>query len=80
MDFYEELVDDVLVRSFQFFEAGTAREGWFTNADLVAQFELLTPLIKKMHPECDIVIAFDNSMTHHAKVMMISLMMWLLIS
>ena len=67
------------MRSFQFFEADTARDGWFTNADLVAQFEVLTPLIKKMHPGCDIVIAFDNSMTHHAKVMIAIIMLSLIV-
>jgi hypothetical protein len=25
-------------------------------------------LIRSLHPDCDILIAFDNSMTHHAKV------------
>ena len=55
-------------KSYQFFEAGKNREGWFTNKDLVEQFNELTPLIRSLHPECDIFIAFDNSMTHHAKV------------
>ena len=55
-------------RSFKLFEAGKNREGWFTNKDLVEQFEDLVPLIKRLHADCDIVIAFDNSMTHHAKV------------
>jgi transposase len=55
-------------QSFQLFEAGKNREGWFTNKDIVAQFEPLVPLIKSLHPDCEIVIAFDNSMTHHAKV------------
>jgi hypothetical protein len=55
-------------KSYHLFEAGNNREGWFTNKDLVEQFNELTPLIRSLHPECDIVIAFDNSMTHHAKV------------
>jgi hypothetical protein len=55
-------------KSYHLFEAGKNREGWFTNKDLVEQFNELTPLIRSLHPECDIVIAFDNSMTHHAKV------------
>lgn len=66
--FFEEIIDGKPVRSFQFFEAGTARDGWFTNAHLVAQIEMLTPLFQKLHPTSEIVIAFDNSMTHHAKV------------
>lgn len=66
--FFQKPVNGITQKSFQFFEAGVGREGWFTNAHLVKQFEDLTPLIKEMHPDCDIVIGFDNSMTHHAKV------------
>jgi hypothetical protein len=55
-------------KSYTTFEAGIAREGWFTNKDLVAQFDKIIPMIKDLHPACDILIAFDNSMTHHAKV------------
>ena len=55
-------------KSYQLFEAGKNLEGWFTNNDLVEQFNESTPLIRSLHPECDIFIAFDNSMTHHAKV------------
>jgi len=54
-------------QSYQFFEAGKNREGWFTNADLVLQLQKCDSLFKNLHPDCDIVIAFDNSMTHHAK-------------
>ena len=57
-----------VLKSYTTFEAGIAREGWFTNKDLVAQFNLIVPMIKDLHPDCDILIAFDNSMTHHAKV------------
>ena len=49
-------------------EAGKNREGWLTNKDLEAQFDKLLPLIRSLHPDCDIDIAFHNSMTHHAKV------------
>ena len=49
------------------FEAGKNREGCFTYSDLVAQFQDITDLINELHPGCDITIAFDNSMTHHAK-------------
>ena len=56
------------LKSYTFFEAGVARDGWFTNKDLVAQFDLIVPLIKELHDDCDILVAFDNSMTHHAKV------------
>jgi transposase len=59
---------DTTACSFSTFEAGKNREGWFTNTHLVKQFDDLIPLIKELHPHCDIVIGFDNSMTHHAKV------------
>jgi hypothetical protein len=55
------------VESYQLFEAGIKREGWFTNADLVAQVEKYKGMFAALHPGCDIVIGFDNSMTHHAK-------------
>jgi hypothetical protein len=57
------------VISYNLFEAGIAREGWFTNKHLVVQFTLIIPLIKELHNDCDILVAFDNSMTHHAKVL-----------
>lgn len=55
------------LRSFQLYEAGIKRKGWFTNADLVAQVELFKDMFQELHPDCLIVVAFDNSMTHHAK-------------
>ena len=54
-------------RSFQLFEAGVNREGWFTNDDLVKQFKSLTELFQHYHPNCEITIGFDNSMTHRAR-------------
>jgi hypothetical protein len=48
-------------------EAGIARDGWFTNKHLVAQFERSKDMFKVLHPGCEVIIAFDNSMTHHAK-------------
>ena len=60
---------DGVNHSIKLFEAGKNREGWYTNAHLVDHFETeIMGLIKTLHPDCDIVIAFDNSMTHHAKV------------
>ena len=49
------------------FEAGISRDGWFINGDLVTQFQKIIPLVIHLHPNFDIVIAFDNSMTHHKK-------------
>lgn len=55
------------LKSYELFEAGVHREGWFTNKNLVEQFQKLAPLVKKLHPNCDILFAFDNSMTHRAR-------------
>ena len=44
------------------FEAGAIR-GWFTNVDLVQQLDDCYELFRQFHPDCDIVIAFDNSVT-----------------
>jgi hypothetical protein len=46
---------------------GSNRDGWFTNEDLVKQFENCVDFFKELHPNQDLVIAFDNSMTHRAK-------------
>jgi len=54
-------------KGFEFFEAGKAREGWYTNADLVDLVKEVEQLFKDLHPHCDIVVGFDNSMTHRAK-------------
>lgn len=53
--------------SYELFEAGSSRDGWFTNDDLVKQFEKCVPLFKDFHPDTDLYIAFDNSMTHRAR-------------
>ena len=53
--------------SFQFFEAGKNRDGWFTNKDLVEQLHKCAPLFKHFHPDTDIHVFFDNSMTHRAR-------------
>lgn len=54
-------------KSYQLFKAGTGREGWFTNQHLVDQFNCCLHVLKHYHPACDLVIAFDNSMTHRAR-------------
>jgi hypothetical protein len=51
-------------RSYKLFEAGTAREGWFTNNDLIKQLEDFAEGFKALHPNKDI---YNNSMTHRAK-------------
>ena len=59
--------DDANYKSFLFFEAGRNREGWFTNDHLVKQLLDTDPLIKKLHPDCELHYGFDQSMTHKAK-------------
>ena len=59
--------EELGLQSFLLFLAGTNREGWFTNDDLVKQSRDLSPLFVKLHPECEILVAFDNSMNHHKR-------------
>lgn len=54
-------------KSYQLFIAGTSREGWFTNQHLVDQFHGCIDAIRHYHPDCELTIAFDNSMTHRAR-------------
>lgn len=65
--FMTSTIDGKIVSSYQLFLAGTHREGWFTNEDLVHQIDQYAPLFKMLHRDCDILLAFDNSMTHRAK-------------
>ena len=65
--FFSGFIDGKEVKSYQTFEAGVHRDGWFTNDHLVAQIKELSPVIRDIHPGCDIVIAYDNSMTHHER-------------
>jgi hypothetical protein len=58
---------DNKVKTYTLFEAGKNRQGWFTNADLIDQFMACKNLIKDLHPDMDIYVAFDNSNTHRAK-------------
>jgi hypothetical protein len=55
------------MKSYVLFKAGRNRQGWFTNDDLIKQFNDAYPLFVKMHPNMDFVFAFDNSMTHHKR-------------
>ena len=54
-------------KSFQLFKAGTSREGWFTNEHLVAQFNGCIDVLRHHHPNCELIIEFDNSMTHRGR-------------
>lgn len=47
--------------SYQLFNAGANREGWLGTVRRRCT-------AGELHPGCDIVLSFDNSMTHHKKV------------
>jgi len=53
--------------SYKLFEAGTNRDGWFTNNDLIKQFEEFAGEFAVLHPGKELYFGFDNSMTHRAK-------------
>ena len=46
--------------SYQLFNAGANREGWLGTVRRRCT-------AGELHPGCDIVLSFDNSMTHHKK-------------
>ena len=56
-------------KSYQLFKAGTSREGWFQlcRSILVDQFNGCIDVIRHYHTDCELIIAFDNSMTHRAR-------------
>lgn len=54
-------------KTYQLFKAGVSREGWFTNQHLVNQFNGCIDVLRYHHPNCELTIAFDNSMTHRAR-------------
>jgi hypothetical protein len=56
-----------VINTYTVFYAGKAREGWFTNDDLVKQFKRCALLLRQLHPDADIFVFFDNSMTHRAR-------------
>jgi hypothetical protein len=46
------------------FRAGKAREGYFTNEDIVAQAQKAMDILQKHFPDEDHVLVFDNATTH----------------
>ena len=68
-DFIQTIVTKLYTMTIQgqLFKAGTGRDGWFTNQHLVDQFNSCLPVLRHYHPDCDLVVAFDNSMTHRAR-------------
>ncbi len=55
------------VRSYKTIKPGKNRDGFWTNENLVQQLEEVIPLFKSVHPDCELLFAFDNSQNHHAK-------------
>lgn len=47
--------------------AGKNRQGWFTNRDLIRQFEAQVEVLEFYHQDKELLFMFDNSMTHHKK-------------
>ncbi len=43
------------------------KDHYWTNDDLAKQLEMVIPLFQHVHPNCQLLFAFDNSQNHHAK-------------
>lgn len=62
------MIDDELnLKSYYSILPGKNRDGWFTNDDLIEQLNNCMPLFNKLHPNSNLLFAFDNSMTHHKR-------------
>jgi hypothetical protein len=46
------------------FKAGKARDGYFTNEDILKQTKRAMEILKKHFPDEDHVFMFDNATTH----------------
>ncbi|KAI5993568.1 hypothetical protein EDD15DRAFT_2167169 [Pisolithus albus] len=46
------------------FKAGKARDGYFTNEDVLAQTEKAMDILQKFYPDDDHIFVFDNATTH----------------
>ena len=64
--FMSATINQEVINSYELFYAGTHRDGWFTNEDLINQIDRCAHLLIMMHPHCEILVAFDNSMTHRS--------------
>ena len=53
--------------SYTIIKPGTNADGWWTNDDLVKQLKHVIPVFEKIHPNCELLLCFDNSQNHHAK-------------
>lgn len=46
------------------FKAGKARDGWFTNEDILAQAKKALAILRRDNPDEDHVLVYDNATTH----------------
>lgn len=54
-------------KTYKIIQPGKNKDGYWTNADLVVQFNEVVPVFKALHPNCELLFIFDNSSNHHAK-------------
>ncbi len=53
--------------TFKIITPGKNNDGYWTNADLVAQLNVVMPLFEQAHPHAQLLFTFDNSQNHHAR-------------
>jgi hypothetical protein len=62
---YNPLRNNEKVRTIMAPGSGVSDDGWWTNENLVDQFNnKVLPAFEALHPQCAAVFAFDNSMNH----------------
>ena len=60
-------LSDGELKSYSCITPGANNDGYWTNKDLVEQFEKVVPLFRKVHPYAKLCFFFDNSQNHHAR-------------
>jgi hypothetical protein len=55
-----------IIRTRETIKPGKNNDGWWTNAQLVAQLQKTIQIFKKLHENCQALFAFDNSQNHNA--------------
>lgn len=53
--------------SYNLFKAGSNRDGWWDNADLVNQLRQVIPIFESLHPGKIALFCFDQNQNHHAQ-------------
>lgn len=54
------------MKSYETIRPGKNHDGYWKNEDLAAQLTKVIPLFESLHPDCQLLFAFDNSQNHHA--------------